>query len=101
MTETTGALVIGGNLNGLSIARSLGRHGVPVWVTTPPNVKLAGFSRYALRTLPWPEGAESSPDLAGYVPLMIPRLVRGFCGIGFSVGLVSDFRLLRRTVRVF
>jgi D-aspartate ligase len=56
MTETTGALVIGGNLNGLSIARSLGRHGVPVWVTTPPNTKLASCSRYTLRTLPWPDG---------------------------------------------
>jgi len=56
MSETTGALVIGGNLNGLSIARSLGRHGVPVWVTTPPNMKLASFSRYTLRTLPWPDG---------------------------------------------
>src|SRR5258708_2920435 len=55
MTETTGALVIGGNLNGLSIARSLGRHGVPVWVTTPPNIKLASCSRYTLRTLRWPE----------------------------------------------
>src|SRR5437899_5553961 len=56
MTETIGALVIGGNLNGLSIARSLGRHGVPVWVTSPPNMKLASFSRYTLRTLPWPDG---------------------------------------------
>ncbi len=56
MSEATGALVIGGNLNGLSIARSLGRHGVPVWVTTPPNMKLASFSRYTLQTLPWPDG---------------------------------------------
>jgi D-aspartate ligase len=56
MTETTGALVIGGNLNGLSIARSLGRHGVPVWVVTPSDVKLANFSRYATRNLPWPDG---------------------------------------------
>src|SRR5260370_5205165 len=54
MTETIGALVIGGTLNGLSIARSLGRHGVPVWVTTPPNIKLASFSRYTRRTLSWP-----------------------------------------------
>jgi len=63
MTETTGALVIGGNLNGLSIARSLGRHGVPVWVTTPPNAKLASCSRYTLRTLPWPDG-ESEAQVA-------------------------------------
>ena len=54
MNETTGALVVGGNLNGLSIARSLGRQGVPVWVATPPNIKLASFSRYTQRTLPWP-----------------------------------------------
>jgi D-aspartate ligase len=56
MTETTGALVLGGNLNGLTIARSLGRRGVPVWVATAPNIKLASFSRYTRRTLPWPEG---------------------------------------------
>ena len=54
MNKTTGALVIGGNLNGLSIARSLGRRGVPVWVVSPPNVRLASFSRYTRRTLPWP-----------------------------------------------
>jgi len=63
MTETTGALVIGGNLNGLSIARSLGRHGVPVWVTTAPNIKLASCSRYTLRTLPWPD-AEPEAQVA-------------------------------------
>jgi D-aspartate ligase len=56
MTETTGALVLGGNLNGLTIARSLGRHGVPVWVATSPNIKLASYSRYTHRTLPWPNG---------------------------------------------
>jgi D-aspartate ligase len=56
MAETTGALVLGGNLNGLSIARSLGRRGVPVWVTAPPGVRLASCSRYVLRTLPWPNG---------------------------------------------
>lgn len=56
MIETTGALVLGGNLNGLTIARSLGRQGVPVWVVTSPNIKLACFSRYTNRTLPWPIG---------------------------------------------
>jgi D-aspartate ligase len=48
--------VIGGILNGLSIARSLGRRGVPVWVATPPNIRLASCSRYTLRTLAWPDG---------------------------------------------
>jgi predicted ATP-grasp superfamily ATP-dependent carboligase len=56
MNEKTGALVLVGNLNGLTIARSLGRRGVPVWVATPPNIKLATFSRYTRRTLSWPNG---------------------------------------------
>jgi len=56
MTETTGALVLGGNLNGLTIARSLGREGVPVWVATSPHIKLASFSRYTDRSLSWPSG---------------------------------------------
>src|SRR5260370_11674057 len=56
MIETTGALVLGGNLNGLTIARSLGRQGVPVWVVTSPNIKLASYSRYTHRTLPLPNG---------------------------------------------
>ena len=54
MSETTGALVLGGNLNGLTIARSLGRCHIPAWVATPPSIKLASYSRYVQRTLPWP-----------------------------------------------
>ena len=54
VTETTGALVLGGNLNGLTIARSLGRQRIPVWVATPPSIKLASYSRYVRRNLPWP-----------------------------------------------
>src|SRR5258708_8775599 len=56
MTETTGALVLGGNLNGLTIARSLGRHGVTVGVAISPNMKLESYSRYTHGTLPWPNG---------------------------------------------
>ncbi len=56
MSETSGALVLGANLNGLTIARSLGRRGVMVWLATPPSVRLASYSRYARRTLLWPNG---------------------------------------------
>jgi D-aspartate ligase len=56
MKNTPGALILGGNLNGLTIARSLGRRGIPVWVASPPNVKLASFSRYTQRTVDWPDG---------------------------------------------
>lgn len=71
MTETTGALVIGANLNGLSIARSLGRRGVPVWIASPPNIKLASFSRYARKTLPWPQG-----DTEAQVDFLLDLAVR-------------------------
>lgn len=60
MTETTGALVVGGILNGLSIARSLGRQGIPVWVASTPNIRLASLSRYTRRTLPWPTGDDET-----------------------------------------
>jgi D-aspartate ligase len=60
MNTVAGALIIGGNLNGLSIARSLGRKGVPVWVVSPPNIRLASFSRYTRRTLPWPTGDDEA-----------------------------------------
>ena len=60
MTELTGAVVVGGNLNGLSIARSLGRRGIPVWAASTPNIKLASFSRYTRRTLSWPNGDDAT-----------------------------------------
>jgi len=60
MTEIKGALIIVGNLNGLTIARSLGRRGVPVWVVTPSDIKLASCSRYVLRTLPWPNADDDA-----------------------------------------
>lgn len=55
MTETQGALVIGGDLNALSIARSLGRQGIPVWIVSTPNIRLAGSSRYTQKTFSWPD----------------------------------------------
>jgi len=60
VNTVAGALIVGGNLNGLTIARSLGRHGVPVWVVSPPNIRLASFSRYTRRTLPWPSGDDEA-----------------------------------------
>jgi D-aspartate ligase len=50
-----GALVIGGDYRALSVARSLGRRNVPVWILIDRNFHpLAGASRYVLRSKPWP-----------------------------------------------
>jgi D-aspartate ligase len=53
-----GALVIGGDYKSLGIVRSLGRHGIPVWVLTDEHV-LAGWSRYCRRAVPWPAAPEA------------------------------------------
>lgn len=96
MTETPGALIIGANLNGLSIARSLGRRRVPVWVTTPPNIKLASFSRYTERTLAWPDGDDESQ--AAYLLELAERHQLNqwvlFPTSDESAGLLSKFRAL-------
>jgi D-aspartate ligase len=52
-----GALVLGGDASALAIVRSLGRHKIPVW-TLAGKDKLAGFSRYCVRSLRWPESDE-------------------------------------------
>jgi D-aspartate ligase len=52
-----GALVIGGDYKSLGVVRSLGRHGIPVWVLRDDHV-LAHLSRYCLRSLPWPAATE-------------------------------------------
>jgi predicted ATP-grasp superfamily ATP-dependent carboligase len=48
-----GALVLGGAHGSLEIARSLGRHGIPVWLLTSDN-PLATVSRYVERNFTWP-----------------------------------------------
>lgn len=45
-----GALVIGGDYQGLGIARSLGRHGIPVYVLDDQYC-ISRFSRYATRVI--------------------------------------------------
>jgi len=49
--DRTGALVTGADYRGLGVLRSLGRHGIPVWVLERGEQRLAGLSRYAKRSL--------------------------------------------------
>ena len=58
-SRPVGALVFGGAHGSLAVVRSLGRHGIPVWVLIHGH-PIARFSRYASRHISW-----SGPDRAG------------------------------------
>src|SRR5262249_41815720 len=51
---STGALVIGGDYQGLGIARSLGRRGVPVCILDDES-SIARFSRYSAHAVKVPD----------------------------------------------
>jgi D-aspartate ligase len=53
-----GAIVIGSEYRQLGIIRSLGRHGVPVWVLHGDHW-LGAVSRYARRRFVWPKGSDA------------------------------------------
>jgi len=53
-----GALVMDADYRGLAVVRSLGRHGIPVWVLEHGDQLLATLSRYNRRTLRWPSQDE-------------------------------------------
>ena len=55
-TGIPGAIVMGADYRGLGVVRSLGRHGIPVWVVKDRDHALATHSKYAIRTLLPPEG---------------------------------------------
>jgi D-aspartate ligase len=62
-----GALIVGGAHVSIGIARSLGRHGIPVWLMA--NHPIPTYSRYVQRSIPWPgayhaEGVSSIIDVA-------------------------------------
>ena len=54
-----GAIVMGGDYRGLGVVRSLGRHGIPVWVLHEGGQLLATLSRFTRRSVPWPHGDEA------------------------------------------
>ncbi|MDQ3900543.1 MAG: ATP-grasp domain-containing protein [Actinomycetota bacterium] len=97
-----GALVIGSGLHGLGVIRSLGRHGIPVWVLRDEQVP-ATASRYARRSLPWPALDEAHQcaylldlaeryDLAGWV--LFPTSDEAAAMIGRHHAALSEcFRL--------
>jgi D-aspartate ligase len=52
-----GVVVLGTDYRALGVVRSLGRHGVPVWVIRQGDDRLGALSRYAQRRLVLPEGS--------------------------------------------
>ena len=61
-TKTPGAIVLGGDYRGLAVVRSLGRHGIPVWVFTDEHT-VAGTSRYAVQTSSLPDSDREQVSL--------------------------------------
>jgi D-aspartate ligase len=61
--DGVGAVVVGGDYRGLGIVRSLGRHGVPVWVVRNSGEIQASASRYSRRSFDL-EGAGEHEQVA-------------------------------------
>ncbi len=65
-----GALLLGGAHGSLSIARSLGRRGIPIWFVTDEHL-IPKYSRYTLRTVSW--GGPDHPDAASFLMALAER----------------------------
>ena len=83
-----GALVVGGAQVSIGIARSLGRHGIPVWLLA--DHPLPGFSRYVQRSLSWP-GAEHAEAVASIIDAAARYGLNGW--VLFATG-DEDMRLI-------
>jgi predicted ATP-grasp superfamily ATP-dependent carboligase len=59
-----GALIVGGAHVSIAIARSLGRHGSPVWLMA--NRPIPTYSRYVKRSFSWP-GADHADGLSSII----------------------------------
>jgi len=65
-----GALIVGGALGAVALARSLGRRGVPVCFLSHDH-PIASFSRYVGRTIAWP-----GPDAPDALPFLLEAVRR-------------------------
>jgi len=58
-SKSPGAVVLGGDYRALTVVRSLGRRGIPVWVF-PEQQRIATKSRYAPNSIPLPRADEAA-----------------------------------------
>ena len=70
-----GALIVGGAHVSIGIARSLGRHGIPVWLMA--NHPIPTYSRYVQRSFAWP-GADHAEGVSSIVDLAIKHNLQGW-----------------------
>lgn len=76
-TEGVGAVVLGGDYQGLGIARSLGRHGVPVCVIDDEK-SIARYSRYVEASLFVPSLLDAKEAVRALLEIGRARQLRGW-----------------------
>ena len=74
--SSRGALVMASSYTGLGLVRSLGRHGIPVWVLGEKH-SLAGVSRYARRALPM-QGKDEAQQVDFLINLAKQHTLQGW-----------------------
>src|SRR6266851_1713758 len=72
-----GAIILGGDCGSLSIARSLGRRGIPVCFITDNSNPIAKFSRYTSRSLSW-AGSQHKDAVSDLIELADRHGMRGW-----------------------
>jgi D-aspartate ligase len=83
-----GALIVGGAHVSIGVARSLGRHGIPVWLLA--NHPIPKFSRYVQRSFAWP-GADHADGVASIVDIATRYDLNGW--VLFATG-DQDMRMI-------
>jgi D-aspartate ligase len=72
-----GAIVLGGDCGSLGVARSLGRHGIPVCFVTDNSNPIAKFSRYTKLSLSW-QGSQHKDAVADLLDLADRHGMKGW-----------------------
>jgi len=90
-----GALVFGGGGHGaLAVVRSLGRHGIPVWIA-PDELRVASSSRYVRFSLRWPPSLSSQQKAAYLVDIARRSHLEGWALIAGN-GAAAELMALHR-----
>ena len=92
---TPGALIVGGAHVSIGVARSLGRHGIPVWLLA--NHPIPTFSRYVQRSFDWP-GADHEHGVSSIIDIATRYGLNGW--VLFATG-DEDMRMIAQNHALF